>query len=231
MKLRTIAVWDGPLRLFHWLLLALVVGSVASAKIGGSAMVWHGRFGQAILGLIVFRLVWGLIGSRTARFASFVRGPRAIGDYLSGRWRGVGHNPLGALSVLAMLAVIGFQAATGLFAYDDVAFRGPLAPAVGSAVVDRLSGWHRLGQWALFTVVALHLAAVLWYVLARRETLLRPMLTGRKAVPEGDERYRANEGGGPLRLLLALALAALAVWATSGVFNPPPPPPAPDLGW
>lgn len=231
MKLRTIAVWDGPLRLFHWLLLALVVGSVVSVKIGGSAMVWHGRFGQAILGLIVFRLVWGLIGSRTARFASFVRGPRAIGDYLSGRWRGVGHNPLGALSVLAMLAVIGFQAATGLFAYDDIAFRGPLAPAVSGAVVDRLSGWHRLGQWALFTVVALHLAAVLWYVLARRETLVRPMLTGRKAVPEDDARYRENQGGGLRRLLLALALAALAVWATSGVFNPPPPPPAPDLGW
>ena len=117
MAPRTIEVWDWPVRLFHWLLLALVVGSVVSVKIGGGAMVWHGRFGQAILGLVVFRIVWGLIGSRTARFASFVRGPRAIADYLAGRWRGVGHNPLGALSVLAMLAVIGFQAATGLFAF------------------------------------------------------------------------------------------------------------------
>lgn len=231
MSARMIDVWDLPLRLFHWLLLALVVGSVASVKIGGGAMVWHGRFGQAILGLVVFRIVWGLIGSRTARFASFVRGPRAIADYLAGRWRGVGHNPLGALSVLAMLAVIGFQAATGLFAYDDIAYRGPMAPAVAGAVVDRLSGWHRLGQWALFAVVALHLAAVLWYVLVRRETLVRPMLTGRKELPEGDMRLAANQGGGSLRLLLALALALLAVWATSGVFNPPPPPPAPDLGF
>ncbi|MCB1958766.1 MAG: cytochrome b/b6 domain-containing protein, partial [Rhodocyclaceae bacterium] len=185
MAPRTIEVWDWPVRLFHWLLLALVVGSVVSVKIGGGAMVWHGRFGQAILGLVVFRVVWGLIGSRTARFASFVRGPRAIADYLAGRWRGVGHNPLGALSVLAMLAVIGFQAATGLFAYDDIAYRGPMAPAVAGAVVDRLSGWHRLGQWALFAVVALHLAAVLWYVLVRRETLVRPMLTGRKEVGAG----------------------------------------------
>ena len=231
MAPRTIEVWDWPVRLFHWLLLALVVGSVVSVKIGGGAMVWHGRFGQAILGLVVFRVVWGLIGSRTARFASFVRGPRAIADYLAGRWRGVGHNPLGALSVLAMLAVIGFQAATGLFAYDDIAYRGPMAPAVAGAVVDRLSGWHRLGQWALFAVVALHLAAVLWYVLVRRETLVRPMLTGRKEVGAGDARDRANDGGGPIRLLLALALAALAVWATSGVFNPPPLPPAPDLGF
>ena len=139
MAPRTIEVWDWPVRLFHWLLLALVVGSVVSVKIGGGAMVWHGRFGQAILGLVVFRVVWGLIGSRTARFASFVRGPRAIADYLAGRWRGVGHNPLGALSVLAMLAVIGFQAATGLFAYDDIAFRGPMAPAsTGSAAG---TGW------------------------------------------------------------------------------------------
>jgi len=231
MNEREIRVWDLPLRLFHWLLVALVVGAVASVKIGGNAMVWHGRFGQAIVGLIVFRLAWGLIGSRTARFASFVRGPAAIRDYFAGRWAGIGHNPLGALSVLALIGLIGFQAATGLFAYDDVSFRGPMAPMVSEATVSRLSGWHRLAEWAIYGLVALHVAAIAFYGVVRRQRLVGPMITGRKRVPADDARYRENEGGGVPRFVVALALAALAVWATSGVFNPPPPPPPVNLGW
>lgn len=232
MNERVIRVWDLPLRLFHWLLLAAVTGALVSIKIGGSAaLVWHGRFGQAVLGLIVFRLMWGLIGSRTARFASFVRGPRAIRDYLAGRWAGSGHNPVGALSVLALLGLFGFQAATGLFTYDAISFRGPMAAAVSSDTVSLLSDWHTQTEWWLYGLIALHVAAVLWYACIRKERILRPMLNGRKTVAAGDERYRDNEGGGALRVLIAVAIALAVVWATSGVFNPPPPPPPPDLGW
>jgi cytochrome b len=109
-------LWDLPTRLFHW-----AAGALRDAvpcftvKIGGNAMVWHGRFGLVVVGLLVFRLVWGFIGSTYARFYQFVRGPRAIIDYLQGRWQGEGHNPLGALSVLAMLGTLLLLVATGLF--------------------------------------------------------------------------------------------------------------------
>lgn len=231
MNERVIKVWDLPVRLFHWLLLGLVVASVVSVKIGGNAMVWHGRFGHLIVGLIVFRIVWGLIGSRTARFASFVRGPRAICDYLAGRWAGVGHNPLGALSALALIGLIAYQAGTGLFAYDDVAFRGPMAAMVSGDTMSLLSGWHRSTEWYIYGLVGLHVAAVLFYGVVKKQRLIRPMITGRKAVPADDARYAENEGGGALRFVIALAIALLALWATSGVFNPPPPPPPADLGW
>ena len=157
MAPRTIEVWDWPVRLFHWLLLALVVGSVVSVKIGGGAMVWHGRFGQAILGLVVFRVVWGLIGSRTARFASFVRGPRAIADYLAGRWRGVGHNPLGALSVLAMLAA--FAVSIGHFAWTG-AMVAPLAGIGGDLPGTLVAFGLFAGAAALISLLALGLAAL-----------------------------------------------------------------------
>lgn len=224
-----IRVWDLPVRMFHWLLMALVAGSIITVKTGG-LMVWHGRFGQAILGLIVFRIVWGLIGSRTARFASFVRGPGAIREYLAGRWAGIGHNPIGAFSVLALLGLIGFQAVSGLFTYDAVSFRGPMAAAVSNATVSQMSDWHKLTEWYIYGLIALHVAAVLWYTQVRKDVLVKPMITGRKAVPQ-DARYVENNGGGALRFAVALAIALAVVWATSGVFNPPPPPPAPDLGW
>lgn len=231
MSERVIKVWDLPVRLFHWLLLALVVAAVISVKLGGNAMEWHGRFGHLIVGLIVFRIVWGLIGSRTARFGHFVRGPGAIRDYLAGRWVGVGHNPLGALSALALLGLIAFQAGSGLFAHDDVAFSGPMSAMVSGDAVSWLSGWHRSTEWYIYGLVALHVAAVLFYSLVKKDRLVGAMITGRKAVPADDARYRENEGGGALRFVIALAVAVLALWATSGVFNPPLPPPPADLGW
>ncbi|HPR06711.1 MAG TPA: cytochrome b/b6 domain-containing protein, partial [Denitromonas sp.] len=106
MSKPTILIWDLPTRLFHWLLVVCVIGAIISTKIGGNAMLWHGRFGLAIVGLLGFRLAWGVVGSHTARFAQFVRGPATIAAYLRGQWQGIGHNPLGALSVLAMLLVL-----------------------------------------------------------------------------------------------------------------------------
>lgn len=227
--LRLIRVWDLSVRIFHWLLLALVIGAIATVKIGGNAMVWHGRIGQAILALVVFRVVWGLIGSTTARFTHFVLGPGQIIEYLRGRWRGIGHNPLGALSVLALLLVIGAQATTGLFATDDIAFNGPLYRAVSASTATALSGWHRQAEWLIYALVALHVAAVLYYRFVQKDDLITAMITGTKAV--SDPRAQPTRGGGPLAFAVALAIAGAAFWIAGGGLLPPPPPPPPDLGW
>ncbi len=229
MTPRMLRVWDAPTRLFHWLLVVLVVGSIVSVKIGGNAMIWHGRFGHLIFGLIVFRIVWGVIGSTHARFASFVPGPRALLDYLRGRWRGLGHNPLGALSVLALIGLLAFQSTTGLFANDDIAFNGPLRAAVSSDLSNRISGWHRQTEWFFYALVALHVAAVALYSFVFKDDLIRPMITGKKRVTDpGAEPAR---GGGLIALAVAVAITVLALWISAGGLLPPPPPPPPDLGW
>lgn len=224
-----IRVWDLPTRLFHWLLVLLMVGAVVTVKIGGNAMEWHGRFGHMIFGLVVFRLVWGFVGSTTARFLHFVRGPGAIRDYFAGRWKGIGHNPLGALSVLALIGLTAFQAGTGLFANDDIAFRGPLAPLVSGDLSNTLTGLHRQTEWFLYGIVALHVAAVVFYTRVRGQDLVRPMIVGHRQV--ADVGLEATRGGGALAFVFALALAVFALWATSGALLPPPPPPPPAPAW
>src|SRR5664279_4779710 len=127
MSLERIKLWDLPTRLFHWLLVILILAAYVSGKIGGGAMDWHGRIGILILGLIVFRVVWGFIGSHHSRFSSFFPTPATVRAYLRGQWHGIGHNPLGAFSVLALLSLISLQVATGLLGNDDIAFSGPLS--------------------------------------------------------------------------------------------------------
>lgn len=240
MKQSRIRVWDLPTRLFHWALFLLVTGAIVSVKIGGNAMVWHGRFGHLIFGLIVFRLIWGFVGSTHSRFGDFVRGPRAILDYLQGRWHGLGHNPLGALSVLALLGLIGFQATSGLFSNDDIAFNGPLVKAVSSDTSNWISSWHRRTEWVIYGLIALHLAAVLFYTVFKREPLVSAMITGNKPVDRAasgsdhsmaESTTRTSRGGGWLALVFALGVTVFALWASSGAWLPPPPPPPPDLGW
>ncbi len=218
-------LWDLPTRLFHWLLVLCVCGSFVSVKIGGNAMVWHGRFGLVVVGLLVFRLVWGFIGSTYARFTQFVRGPRAIIDYLQGRWQGEGHNPLGALSVLAMLGTLLLLVATGIFANDDIAFEGPLYALVGKDVSDRLAGIHRLIEPLTILLVLAHLGAIAFYVRVKKETLIMPMITGEK-VGAGE----TAQGGGFVAFCVALAVALAAVYGASGAWLPDPPPVAPASG-
>ena len=222
-------VWDLPLRLFHWLLVATVGFAYVSGKVGGNLIEWHARAGFAIIGLVSFRLVWGLVGSPTARFSQFVRGPAAIRAYLRGEWQGVGHNPLGALSVLALLALVGLQAGSGLFSNDDIAYQGPLAEWVGKEASDRFHSWHALLQQGLLVLIGLHLAALLFYLLVKRENLIRPMITGHARssthlpLPAPISLPRRLAG-----LLLALGVAAGATAAAAGYWLPEPPaaPPA-----
>lgn len=223
MSKQRIRLWDLPTRLFHWLLAGLVVASFVSGKIGGNAMDWHGKFGLAILGLLAFRLVWGFAGSTYARFVSFLPTPAKVLAYLRGQWRGVGHNPLGAFSVFGLLLLLAFQAGTGLFGNDDIAFRGPLYELIGKDLSDRLTGLHKLSVNVLIALVTLHIVAIAFYVRVKKNDLIRPMLTGWKEVAPGEGA--SASGGGALPLAVALLVAVTTVYGGSGAWLPTPPPP------
>ena len=222
MNGKRIRVWDLPTRLFHWLLVAAVVAAVATGLLGGALMDWHGRIGLFIVGLLAFRIVWGVIGSTYARFAHFFPTPGRVVSYLRGEWRGEGHNPLGALSVFGLLALLTAQVATGLVGNDDITFRGPLYDLVTKDISNRMTGIHYLLSNALYVLVALHVAAVMFYAHAKKQNLVRPMLTGWK---EGGAAESAR-GGGLAAFVAALLVAAAVVYGASGAWIPPPPPPA-----
>jgi cytochrome b len=212
-SLTAVRVWDLPTRAFHWVLALTLVASVVSAKIGGNAMPWHFRFGYVVLALIAFRVLWGLVGGRWSRFASFIYAPGTVLRYLRGQSRAdehhdVGHNPLGSFSVFALLGFLALQVATGLVADDEIANVGPLNRFVSSSVASQATHWHKdYGQWILLALVALHIAAILYYLLGKKSNLVRPMIVGDKALPAGTPAAVDN---GATRLL-ALVLAALCI--------------------
>jgi cytochrome b len=219
--MQKVLVWDLPTRIFHWLLAASVLGLFVTGEVGGNAMPWHGRLGIFVLGLVVFRLVWGFCGASYARFAQFWPRPRQIAAYLRGEWHGLGHNPLGALSVFALLGVSGLQAVLGLFADDDIAFQGPLARLIDDDLAGRLTGLHELGGNLLMLLVALHVCAIVFYARVKKDNLVLPMLTGFKEVDAAKAGPPARPGS-RLGLVLAILLAALAMAAASGVWLAPP---------
>lgn len=208
-------VWDLPTRVFHWGLAAVVAGALATGEIGEPWMAWHFRLGQAALALLVFRLAWGLVGGRWSRFASFLPSAGRLRRYLRGEPDEVpaGHNPLGALSVWAMLALLLAQAATGLFADDEISVTGPFSHLAGSVATHRATAWHvHWGLTALFVLLGLHLLAVAWHVLRRHSPILRAMWTGDQPLPAGTPPSRDTGG---TRLLAAV----LAVVAAAAVFG------------
>jgi cytochrome b len=225
MNERPILIWDLPTRFFHWSLALLIAAAFATGLQGGNLMVWHGRIGLLILGLLAFRLAWGVLGSTYARFGHFVRGPGAVLHDLRGQWQGLGHSPLAALSVLTLLALLLFQSISGLMSNDDIAFKGPLFDVVSKSTSDWLTGLHRQSVWLLGGLIALHICAVLFHTFLRNEDLIRPMIHGRKRV-SGRHAIPAT-GGGWLALITALAVAFAAVWIADGGLLPPPPPPPP----
>lgn len=216
----TVRIWDLPTRLFHWCFAACVVGAFVSVKM--DIMEWHVRFGLTALGLVTFRIVWGFIGPRHARFGNFVRGPGAIKAYLrelgAGTAKSAGHNPLGTLSVLAMLIDLGAQAVMGLFITDEVMVQGPFYGKVPDAMSDLLATLHKYNQWVFITLVVLHLLAVTWYTQAKKEPLVRAMVTGDMPADRLPADALASEDttGVRLRALgLAIVVAALVWWIQS----------------
>lgn len=208
-------IWDAPLRLVHWSFVLLLPALWASAEWG--RIDWHRRLGILMLGLVVFRLLWGFMGSDTARFSRFVKGPAAVRDYLRQLRSGervtvIGHNPLGALSVLALLGLLGAQVTIGLFTQDvDGLESGPLAYLVSYETADALREWHEAVFNLIVAMVAIHLAAIAYYRFAKDENLVRPMLTGWR--DDAPATAMAPAMAPWWRLVLSgVAAAALALW-------------------
>lgn len=204
-----VRIWDLPTRLFHWLLAALVVFSFTTGKIGGEWMDWHFRSGYTIASLLLFRFLWGFAGSRYARFASFLPSPSGVWNTLRSRGSAIpanaGHSELGTLSVYALLIVLAMQVSTGVFTNDGSYTEGPWVKFVSGATSGRLSTLHYYNHWLIAGLVALHVAAIAFYLLARREDLITPMLTGDKLGISAP----AAEDGATIRLRAAV-LAAIA---------------------
>ena len=213
-----VRVWDLPTRLFHWVLAIAVVALVITAKVGGNAMVWHFRLGYLVLGLLVFRLVWGLVGGRWSRFGSFIYKPTTTWRYLRAQGRSdehldVGHNPLGAFSVFALLAVLAGQLATGLVSDDEIANVGPLNRFVQSSTGVAANAWHKSwGQWLVIALVVLHVVAVLYYLWRKRIDLVRPMISGDKLLPAGTPGSADALPQRLLALVLAVLCGELVTW-------------------
>lgn len=219
--LRRVRVWDLPTRVFHWLLAGCVIASVVSAQVGGNAMVWHFRLGYAILTLLAFRVLWGLMGGHWSRFARFVYSPATLLRYLRGQGRAdefldVGHTPTGALSVFALLGVLIVQVATGLVADDEIANTGPLIKYVSGATSSLATSWHKhYGQWLVIGLVVLHVAAIVFYLVKKRQNLVAPMLSGDKALPEDTPASTDTAISRGLAAALLAACAGGVAWLVS----------------
>jgi cytochrome b len=211
-------VWDLPTRLFHWALVLLVGLSWWTAETGRDSL--HLWLGYGVLFLLAFRILWGFLGSSTARFSAFIRGPRAVAEYIRNRfrWPLAGHAPLGALSVLALLAILIAQVGTGLFASDeDGFFSGPLAYVVTIGTSESMTELHEeIFDW-LLVLIGLHVAAILLYRLALGRNLVGPMITGRADLPRGMEPMR------PATPLVAIVCTLIALAVTAWIILGAPP--------
>jgi len=210
-----VAVWDWPVRVVHWSIVALVATLLATGLSGGNAvMVWHMRAGEVLLVLVLFRVVWGFAGSRNARFASFVRGPRAVVRYLRSlvrppHARHATHNPAGGWMVVLLLLALLIQCSLGLFTHDDVMTEGPLVARVSEELSDVLGALHRRGGWLVAGLASVHIVAVIAFFLVRDDNLIYPMFSGTKSLPRGT----ADPSGAKASTARALALLACCMIA------------------
>jgi cytochrome b len=212
-----VRAWDLPTRLFHWALVLLMIAAYVTRK-NLDNLTWHIWTGYAILVLIVFRVLWGFVGSSTARFSSFLYGPVAALRYgidflLRRPRRFLGHNPLGSIAAIAMIVLIGVQAMLGLFSYDDHTsiHGGPLAGKVAEATMASATKWHLSLFYIILYVVGLHILANVLYIVWKGENLVGPMITGTKANTGFEDQPEAQIA--PLwRAVVCLVLAAAIVF-------------------
>jgi cytochrome b len=189
--MQKIYVWDLPLRIFHWALVICVLGSIITGSLGGNSFIWHFRFGYCVIGLLAFRIVWGFAGSTYSKFSSFPPSPGKAIAYLKGEPSAnltpeqtpqthLGHNPLGAFSVYAILLALIFQVSTGLFANDAIMWDGPLRNYVSNDTSDLLTTLHKINRIVLLVLIGLHLAAMAFYTWVKKEPLVGAMMSGYK---------------------------------------------------
>jgi len=214
---RKTRVWDVPVRVFHWALALLIVSQITTVSLGGNAMEYHLLGGYSILALVLFRIVWGVVGTRHARFANFFRGPLAVLRYArsltgSDHEKHAGHNPLGGWSVIAMLASVLVQAVSGLFADDDIMTTGPLRKYVSDDVASTCGAIHEANALVLLTLICIHMGAILFYLVKKKENLIVPMFSGFK-VSSNAHVESLRPGQGLLRALLVLIACGSLTYA------------------
>jgi cytochrome b len=207
---RIVLVWDIPIRVFHWLIVALVVAAYATWRLNW--MVLHGWVGDAVLTLLLFRLIWGFLGGETARFSRFLTSPRIALEHLKHAFqrepdRQVGHNPAGGWMVLLLLALLLAETLTGLYVANDIADEGPLTELVAPWAANAIAASHAILWDALLAAIVLHVLAIAGFAAIKGQNLLRPMITGTKVLPAS---IAAPPAGSPVRagwLLLGCAVA------------------------
>lgn len=214
-----VRVWDLPTRIFHWTLAAGVIALGVTGTLGGfNVMVWHLRLGYAVLALLLFRVVWGLVGGRWSRFSAFIYAPQTVIDYLKGKGKplhAVGHSPIGAASVFAMLGLLMAQVGSGLTSDDEISFAGPLTRFVSNATVRLASNYHaNIGKWLLLAVVVLHIATIVYY-LVRKHNLVAAMLHGDKDLVVAAPSSRDDAVSRIAALVVLILCAAVAYWVST----------------
>ena len=216
--LTKVRVWDLPTRLFHWALVIGITGLAITGTLGGNAMAWHFRFGYTVLTLLLFRIVWGLVGGRWSRFGAFIYAPHSVIDYLKGKGKpehSVGHSPVGALSVFALLGFLVLQVSSGLVSDDEIAFAGPLTAFVSNATVGLATNYHaNIGKWILLGLVLLHIAAIVFYLL-RKHNLVQAMVHGDKELVRPAPSSRDDLASRMAALLVFLLCAGASYWTST----------------
>ena len=211
-----VPVWDWPVRAVHWAIALLVGALITTGLIGNELLVWHMRCGQTLLVLVLFRVIWGFMGSGNARFSSFVRGPGAVVTYVRSIFRPphevhATHNPIGGWMVIALLLAMLVQAGTGLFTQDDIGNEGPLVKLVSGDLSESLGGVYRRAWWIVAGLASVHIFAVIGYFAVLGDDLVSPMVTGSKRLP-ANVADAANALASTTRAVILLAAVAASVW-------------------
>ncbi|TWT15064.1 cytochrome b/b6 domain-containing protein [Reyranella sp. CPCC 100927] len=217
----TVRIWDLPTRLFKWALAVLVVFQVTTGLLAGSWLTWHFRSGYAILTLLIFRILWGIVGSTTSRFSSFLKGPYAglahVRELLGSRGpRELGHNAVGGWVVIVIILALLVQAGSGLFTTDDIATDGPLVAVASERWVKAMTSLHVRWILVIYILIGLHVLAAVLYLIVKKQNLILAMITGRKRrddVVAPDQPLPAIRFAGNVSALICLAVAAAVVYA------------------
>lgn len=217
----SVRIWDLPTRVFHVLLITCVAGLIITGEIGGDIMTLHFYLGYAVLTLVFFRLVWGVLGGHWSRFIHFIPTPAELRAYIASLRQlqakpSAGHNPLGALSVLAMLLVLLAQVFSGFLSDDEISVTGPWTTWAPGTWIEWASEYHtEIGKALLITLVVLHVGAVLFHKYVKGDDLITPMVSGDKVLPEELAQttpVTTDNWVTRTKALLVLALCAYAVY-------------------